>query len=195
MSRTRYTRRLPAAAVVAGLALAVAACGGGSTDSAAGSDRQATAAQLEPERRSGQAELTISVWDGYTPKDLPEKVKTSSKISELDVTLHDTNETIMAKLTTGADTGIDVAFVSGQYAQALNEQGLLEPIHPELIPNLANLYPEATELSYDKGNNYSVPYTWGTTGICYRTDLVEDAADELERPARTRRPRRRRRSP
>ena len=66
-----------------------------------------------------------------------------------------------------------MAFVSGQYAQALNEAGLLEPIHPELIPNLANLYPEAKELAYDKGNNFSVPYTWGTTGICYRTDLVK----------------------
>ncbi|MFD2355013.1 extracellular solute-binding protein [Nonomuraea ferruginea] len=66
-----------------------------------------------------------------------------------------------------------MAFVSGQYAQALNEQGLLEPIHAELIPNLANLYPEATQLSYDKGNKFSVPYTWGTTGICYRSDLVK----------------------
>ena len=40
------------------------------------------------------------------------------------------------------------------------------------MPNLGNLYPEATELAYDKGNTYSVPYSWGTTGICYRSDLV-----------------------
>ena len=42
----------------------------------------------------------------------------------------------MAKLTAGGDSGIDVAFVSGQYAQALNEAGLLEPISAELVPNL-----------------------------------------------------------
>ena len=81
----------------------------------------------------------------------------------------------MAKLTAGGDSGIDVAFVSGQFAQALNEPGLLEPIHDDLVPNLANLYPEATELAYDQGNDYSVPYTWGTTGICYRSDLVDPA--------------------
>ena len=80
----------------------------------------------------------------------------------------------MAKLTAGGG-GIDVAFVSGQYAQALNDAGLLEPIHEDLVPNLENLYPEATELAYDEGNSYSVPYTWGTTGICYRSDLVDPA--------------------
>ena len=56
--------------------------------------------------------------------------------------------------------------------QALGEQGLLEPIDPELIPNMANLYPEAAELAYDPGNEISVPYSWGTTGLCYREDLT-----------------------
>ncbi|WP_370022522.1 spermidine/putrescine ABC transporter substrate-binding protein [Planotetraspora sp. GP83] len=134
----------------------------------------ASVARLDPNADLTKQSLTISIWDGYSPKDLPQRVKNKLGF-DLKVALHDTNETIMAKLTTGADSGIDVAFVSGQYAQALNEAGLLEPIHPELIPNLANLYPEAANLSYDKGNKYSVPYTWGTTGLCYRSDLVKTA--------------------
>jgi spermidine/putrescine transport system substrate-binding protein len=170
VSRTRYTRSLPATAV-AGLALAIAACGGSSD----GSDSAApvtTAATLDPNADLTKQSLTISNWEGYIPEDLPKKVKEKLGF-DMKVAIHDTNETIIGKLTAGADSGIDVAFVSGQYAQALNEQGLLEPIHPELIPNLANLYPEATQLSYDKGNKFSVPYTWGTTGLCYRTDLVK----------------------
>ncbi|MEU4404994.1 spermidine/putrescine ABC transporter substrate-binding protein [Streptosporangium sp. NPDC023963] len=172
MSRTRYTRRLPAAALVAGLALAVSACGGEAADTAAAPAASASSAQLNPNADLSKQSVTISVWAGYTPEDLPQRVKDNLKTT-LKVTEHATNEDIMAKLTSGADTGLDVAFVSGQYAQALNEAGLLEPLHPELIPNLANLYPEAKELSYDKGNVFSVPYTWGTTGICYRTDLVK----------------------
>lgn len=170
MFSARYPRSLPAAALVAGLALAVSACGGGSTD--ADSAASVPAAQLNPNADLSKQGLTISVWPGYTPEDLPQRVKDKLKV-DVKITLHDTNEIIMGKLTGGADTGLDVAFVSGQYAQALNEAGLLEPIHPELIPNLVNLYPEAKELSYDKGNAFSVPYTWGTTGICYRTDLVK----------------------
>ncbi len=105
------------------------------------------------------------------PKDLPETFKAALG-APVTVTKHATNEEIMAKLTAGGDSGIDVAFVSGQFAQALSAQGLLEPIHADLVPNLANLYPQATTLAYDKGNTFSVPYTWGTTGICYRTDLT-----------------------
>ncbi|MCG5219090.1 polyamine ABC transporter substrate-binding protein [Streptosporangium sp. KLBMP 9127] len=170
MSRARYHRRLPAALMATGLALAVAACGGEAADG--GQAATATAAQLDPNADLAKQKLTISIWEDYSPEDLPQKVKAKLG-TEMTRTLHATNEEIMAKLTAGADSGLDVAFVSGQYAQALNGAGLLEPIHPELIPNLANLYPEAKQLSYDKGNKYSVPYTWGTTGICYRSDLVK----------------------
>ncbi|MEU6718217.1 spermidine/putrescine ABC transporter substrate-binding protein [Nonomuraea sp. NPDC046802] len=171
MSRIRFTRRLPAAVAAAGLALAVAACGGESSNS--DGTTVAAADELKPNADLTKQSLQITVWDGYTPEELPARVKQKLKVQGLKVALHDTNEVAMQKLTASGDSGIDVAFVSGQYAQALNAMGLLEPIHPELIPNLANLYPEATQLSYDKGNKYSVPYTWGTTGICYRTDLVK----------------------
>jgi spermidine/putrescine transport system substrate-binding protein len=40
------------------------------------------------------------------------------------------------------------------------------------VPNLKNLYPEAQTLPHDPGNTFSVPYTWGTTGLCWRSDLV-----------------------
>ncbi|MGI5491897.1 polyamine ABC transporter substrate-binding protein [Microtetraspora malaysiensis] len=170
MSRTRYTRRLPAAAVVAGLALALAACG--SEGTGAGGAPAASADKLDPNADLKQQSLNITIWDGYSPSDLPARVKQKLGF-DIKIAIHDTNETAMAKLTASEDSGFDVSFVSGQYAQALNEQGLLEPLHHELIPNLANLFPEASELSYDKGNKFSVPYTWGTTGICYRSDLVK----------------------
>ncbi|MFC4592195.1 polyamine ABC transporter substrate-binding protein [Sphaerisporangium corydalis] len=172
MSRTRYTRRLPAAAIAAGLVLALAACGGSDSTSADGAAPSAATDQLNPNADLTKQSLDITIWDGYSPKDLPQRVK--SKLGfDVKIAIHDTNEAAMARVATNTDSGIDVAFVSGQYAQALNEQGLLEPLHPELIPNLANLYPEASQLSFDKGNKFSVPYTWGTTGICYRTDLVK----------------------
>jgi spermidine/putrescine transport system substrate-binding protein len=175
VSRSRFTRRFPATIAVVGLALAVAACGGGASSSS--QDTTGAAAELKPNADLTKQSLQVTVWDGYLPKELADKVKATLKVKDMTITLHDTNEIAMTKLTAPGDSGIDVAFVSGQYAQALNAMGLLEPIHPELIPNLANLYPEATQLSYDKGNKYSVPYTWGTTGICYRKDLVKKVPD------------------
>ena len=45
------------------------------------------------------------------------------------------------------------------------------------MPNLKNLYPQATKLAFDPGNTYAIPYAWGTTGLCYRSDLVEGTPD------------------
>ena len=132
----------------------------------------AAASEAAAADASGQT-LTISNWAGYYPEDLAAQVETALGVP-LTIANHATNEEIMAKLTAGGDSGFDVAFVSGQYAQALNEAGLLEAIDPAQIPNLANLYPEATQLAFDPGNAFSVPYAWGTTGICYRSDVIDE---------------------
>jgi spermidine/putrescine transport system substrate-binding protein len=150
-------------ALTVGLALTLAACSsGGSAD---------TAASLDPNADLSTQSLVVSNWAAYMPDDLPTTFKAATGAS-MTVTNHATNEEIMAKLTAGGDSGIDVAFVSGQFAQALAAQGLLEPINGDFIPNMANLSPEAANLAYDLGNKYSIPYSWGTTGICYRSDLM-----------------------
>lgn len=144
-------------------ALVLSACGGGDD----------SGSELDPDADLSQQTLTVSNWAGYYPEDMAEKVEAELG-TPMTITNHATNEEIMAKLTAGGDSGIDVAFVSGQFAQALNEAGLLEPINPDFVPNMENLYPEAQELAYDEGNKYSVPYAWGTTGICYRSDVVDE---------------------
>jgi spermidine/putrescine transport system substrate-binding protein len=40
---------------------------------------------------------------------------------------------------------------------------------------LANPCAEGTALRPGPGDAFSVPYAWGTTGLCYRSDLVKDA--------------------
>jgi spermidine/putrescine transport system substrate-binding protein len=159
----RLTPRTGALLVTtAAAALVLSACGGGDS-----------ASELDPNADLSQQTLTISNWAGYYPEDLAEKFE-GAVGTPMTISNHATNEEIMAKLTAGGDSGFDVAFVSGQFAQALNEAGLVEQLNPEFIPNLANLYPEAQELSYDPGNKFSVPYAWGTTGICYRSDVVDE---------------------
>ena len=157
-------RKLAMGSVLTGILLLVSACSSGSTSKNASET-------LDPNADLNKQSLVVSNWAAYMPEDLPANFQTLTG-AKVTVTNHATNEEIMAKLTAGGDSGIDVAFVSGQFAQALAAQGLLEPIQSDLVPNLTNLYPEATQLAYDIGNKYSVPYAWGTTGICYRRDLT-----------------------
>ncbi|MDH4117245.1 MAG: spermidine/putrescine ABC transporter substrate-binding protein [Acidimicrobiia bacterium] len=159
-----------ASGLVACLGLLVAACGGGDAVEQNPVDEQS---------------IVISNWEGYMPEDLPDTFAAATGF-DATVSFHATNEEIVGKLVAAGGEGFDVAFVSGQFAQALNEQGLLAEIDPDKVPNLKNLYPEATELGYDPGNTFSVPYAWGTTGLCYRSDLLSEAPDswmDLLRPS------------
>ena len=123
-----------------------------------------------------KGKIVIGNWDGYMPPDLLERFKAATGI-EAELTVHATNEEVMGKVVAGGGKGYDVLFVSAPFAQALNALKLSAPIDHAKIPNLANLYPEGSQLKYDPGNTFSVPYAWGTTGLCYRTDLVEGTPD------------------
>lgn len=129
--------------------------------------------------------LVISNWDGYMPKDLPEKFKAETGI-EVEVAVHATNEEIMGKVVASKGEGYDVLFVSSPFAEALNKLGIAAKLDHAKIPNLANLYPEAGQLQHDPGNTFSIPYAWGTTGLCYRSDVVKTAPtswNDLLKPA------------
>ena len=143
-----------AAAVCAGLSLAVFG----------------TAAEAESEK------IVISNWDGYMPGDLLENFTKETGIAT-ELALHATNEEIMGKLTASGGKGFDVVFVSSPFAEALAHLGLAAKLDHGKLPNLKNLYPEAAKLGYDEGNQHSVPYAWGTTGLCYRSDLVAGEPD------------------
>jgi spermidine/putrescine transport system substrate-binding protein len=118
--------------------------------------------------------IVVSNWDGYMPKDMAERFKKATG-HDLEVAIHATNEEIMGKVTANKGEGYDVLFVSGQFAQALSALGIADKLDHAKIPNLANLYAEGTALKHDPGNTFSVPYAWGTTGLCYRSDLVKEA--------------------
>lgn len=122
------------------------------------------------------SKIVVSNWDAYMPEDLLANFTAETGI-EVELALHATNEEIVGKLVAGGGRGFDVVFVTGQFAQALNKQGLLAPIDHSKIPNLQELYPEVSQLPFDPGNQFSVPYTWGTTGLCYRSDLLSDEPD------------------
>jgi spermidine/putrescine transport system substrate-binding protein len=118
----------------------------------------------------------------------PDAVETFTADTGLpaELVLHATNEEIMGKLIASGGEGYDVVFVSSPFAEILHNLGIAETLDHAKLPNLANLYPEATELAHDPGNTFSVPYAWGTTGLCYRSDLVAEAPDswnDLLRPS------------
>ena len=132
----------------------------------------AAAALLALSAPAAAETLVISNWDGYMPADLLENFTKETGI-KAELALHATNEEIMGKVTASGGKGYDIVFVSSPFAEALAKLGLSAKLDHGKLPNLKNLYPEAARLGYDEGNTHSVPYAWGTTGLCYRSDKVE----------------------
>jgi len=125
---------------------------------------------------AGAEKLVVSNWDGYMAPGAIDAFNEATG-NEAELVLHGTNEEIMGKLIASKGKGYDVVFVSSPFAEVLHNLGLAEELDHEKIPNITNLYSQATQLSHDEGNTFSLPYAWGTTGLCYRSDLVEGTPD------------------
>ena len=169
-------------AVLAVLSIVAAACGGDGdggepTGGGATGETAATTGTTGETQLGGT--LVISNWDLYMPENLIPDFEAATGV-DVELALHTTNEDIMGKITAQDGEGFDLVFVSGPFVSALVAQGWAAELDHSKIPNLANLYPEATQLAYDPGNVHSAPYAWGTTGICYRTDLVSEIPTSWE---------------
>ncbi|NWF70832.1 MAG: spermidine/putrescine ABC transporter substrate-binding protein [Chloroflexi bacterium] len=81
------------------------------------------------------------------------------------------NEDMLARLRAG-NPGYDIVVPSHFVIRTMIDEGLIMPLTPEHIPNLANITPELLDPAYDPGNQYTVPYQWGTVGIAYNATLV-----------------------
>jgi spermidine/putrescine transport system substrate-binding protein len=60
-------------------------------------------------------------------------------------------------------------------AGRLIAEGLVQEIDFGNIPNYAYIDEAYKNTAYDPDNRYSVPYTWGTTGVIYNTKYVDPA--------------------
>jgi spermidine/putrescine transport system substrate-binding protein len=171
MTRAMKPRPLPrrttrAAALASALVLVLAACG---DDDDTESSEPTT---IDTEADLSDQTIVVSNWADYMPDDIGDIVKEETGAT-VEVTNHATNEELVAKVAGSGGEGLDVIFGSQPFLQAFAEEGLLEPLDPQYLENWDNLDPKAQELAEVDGQPYFAPYTWGTTGICYREDLVD----------------------
>ena len=68
----------------------------------------------------------------------------------------------------------DVVLIENQLFPALIKEQLLAEIDLARLPNFKNISANFRDLAIDPGNRYSVPASYGTTGLVVRTDLVGD---------------------
>jgi putrescine transport system substrate-binding protein len=105
--------------------------------------------------------------------------------------MYDSNETLDAKLLTG-NTGYDVTFPSATFFARQIQAGVFQKLDKSKLTNWGNLDPDLLKelAAYDPGNEYAVPYMWGTNGFSYNVEMVKarmpdaplDSLDMLFKP-------------
>jgi len=117
--------------------------------------------------------LHIYIWSDYLADGLIEEFAAANDC-EVVIDYYDSNEVLYAKLRGGA-TGYDLVFPSSYFVRLMAEDGLLQRLQHDNIPNIRNIDPIFVgNVSIDKKMEYSIPYMTGATGIAYRRDVVED---------------------
>ena len=61
-----------------------------------------------------------------------------------------------------------------------SRRSILQPLNHSYIPNFSNVWPSLQTPFYDKGSQYSIPYTLYTTGVGYRVDKIDPADDPFK---------------
>jgi len=103
---------------------------------------------------------------------------------------YDSNPAMIAKLELAKGTaGYDIVVPTGGYIPEMVAKGLLLPLDHSKIPNLKGVDPGLLNFPWDKGNKYSVPKDFGTTGFVYDTTVIkknlvswQDFADAAKLP-------------
>ena len=79
-----------------------------------------------------------------------------------------------------AGDSYDILVPSDYMIERLIKENALQELDLELIPNISNLAEQVRNMPYDPENTYSVPYFWGSVGIVYNKNNVDQADLEAE---------------
>lgn len=122
--------------------------------------------------------LNVFNWGQYINPDLLTKFEKETGI-KVNLELFETNEHMLAKLEAGG-TAYDVVFPSDYVIEEMIQKDMLYKIDFNNIPNFKYIGDRFKNLNYDPTNEYSVPYFWGTLGIIYNSEMVDEEVDSWD---------------
>jgi len=139
-------------------AAVLAACGG--KDGATADDASSKA-------------LNVYNWSDYIAEDTIPNFEQQSGV-KVTYDVFDSDEMVETKLLAGS-SGYDVVVPSLSFLGRQIQAGVFLPLDKSRIPNLKNLDPKMLEriALQDPGNQFAVPYLWGTSGIGYNVDKIK----------------------
>ncbi len=130
---------------------------------------KASAAAAEEEKV-----LNVYNWSDYIEASVIEGFTKETGI-KVQYDVFDSNEMLETKLLAG-NTGYDIVVPSASFLNRQLQAGVHQKLDKSLLPNLKNIDPSIAQRieAFDKGNEHSVNYMWGTSGVGYNVKKIAE---------------------
>ncbi|MFT5105714.1 MAG: spermidine/putrescine transport system substrate-binding protein [Pseudoalteromonas tetraodonis] len=135
-------------------------------------------ASLQPTEAAAPDVLRIYSWSEYFDEEVFAQFEEQTGI-KIDYDVFEDTDEMIAKLRSEPGQ-FDVIVADDSIISSVAELRLIRPLDKKLVPNLANIAAEHLNLSFDPGNEFSVPYMWGTTLVAYRSDKISDPQESWD---------------
>ncbi len=127
-----------------------------------------------------EGEINVYNWGEYISNgddgtlDVIEEFEKTYNI-KVNYTNFETNEELY-NILSNSNSSYDVIIPSDYMVSRLREEGMLEKINFENIPNYKYIMDNFTTSSYDPTGEYSVPYSWGIVALAYNKTMIEEGS-------------------
>ena len=174
LSRRELLERIARIGATAALAPIIAACTSGASASPIGVDPT-----VPPAGSSGptpgatpEKELFVYNWVDYLADEVIASFEDTYGVKVTQSYFGNTEE---AYANLGDDGGgYDISFPINVDIPDFIAKGALMKLDKSYLTNIGNLGAEWQDPVYDRGNTYSVPYMWWTTGVGYDTTMISE---------------------
>jgi spermidine/putrescine transport system substrate-binding protein len=119
--------------------------------------------------RDRRPRLNVFNWSAYIDPETVPKFEAAAG-ARVRYGIYESNEEMLARVM-GGNSGWDIVFPTDYLVKPMIANGLLAPIHRELLPNLGALDPAFQQPEWDPELKWSVPYMVTAAGIAYNRKL------------------------
>lgn len=159
---------------------------GGAAGYFTGSTVTRKALEREIEELRGKAGLPaekivhIYNWSEYIHPYVLDLFKEEFEMETVVYDVYESNEELRAAMEAGKDKYYDVIFPSDSYIPEFVQKGWARELDFKKIPNFKFISEKFKDPPWDPGCKHSVPYMWGSTGIGWLSNRIEEGVTDWD---------------